>query len=106
METEVIRVLIVDDHQVVRRGLRTFLELQPDIVVVGEAADGLAAVDLAARLRPDVVLMDIVMPQLDGIEATRRIKARCDDIGVIALTSFVGEEQVMPVIEAAPPLTC
>lgn len=100
METEAIRVLIVDDHQVVRRGLRTFLELQPDIVVVGEAADGLAAVDLAARLRPDVVLMDIVMPQLDGIEATRRIKARCDDIGVIALTSFAGEEQVMPVIEA------
>ena len=100
METEAIRVLIVDDNQVVRRGLRTFLELQPDILVVGEAADGLAAVDLAARLRPDVVLMDIVMPQLDGIEATRRIKARCDDIGVIALTSFVGEEHVMPVIEA------
>lgn len=73
-KTDPIRVLIVDDHQIVRTGLRTFLELQDDIAVVGEAADGLAAVDLAARLEPDVVLMDIVMPKLDGIAATRKIR--------------------------------
>ena len=99
-KTEPIRVLIVDDHQIVRTGLRTFLELQDDIAVVGEAADGLAAVDLAARLEPDVVLMDIVMPEQDGIAATRKIKELHNDIGVIALTSFVGDEQVMPALEA------
>jgi DNA-binding NarL/FixJ family response regulator len=99
-ESEPIKVLIVDDHQVVRRGLRTFLDLQDDIVVVGEAGDGLAAVDLAARLKPDVVLMDLVMPELDGIGATRRIKELDAEIGVIALTSFAGDEQVVPAIEA------
>jgi NarL family two-component system response regulator LiaR len=99
-ETETIKVLICDDHQVVRQGLRTFLDLQDDIVVVGEAADGRAAVDLAEQLAPDVVLMDIVMPTMDGIEATRRIKDLGRGIGVIALTSFAGDEQVVPVIEA------
>ncbi len=95
-----IRVLIVDDHQVVRRGLRTFLDLNDDIEVVGEAQDGLEGVGLAARLRPDVVLMDIVMPRLDGIEATRRIKQEAADVGVIALTSFAGDDQVLPALEA------
>ena len=95
-----IRVLIVDDHQVVRQGLRTFLELQDDIEVVGEAGDGRAAVELAARLEPDVVLMDIVMPRLDGIEATRRIKEHAPGVGVIALTSFAGDDQVLPALEA------
>ena len=99
-QTEPIRVLIVDDHQIVRSGLRTFLELQQDIVVIGEAGDGLAAVELAARLSPHVVLMDIVMPKLGGIEATRRIKQLNSDIAVIALTSFAGDEQVMPALEA------
>ena len=99
-ETGTIKVLIVDDHQVVRQGLKTFLDLQDDIVVVGEAADGLAAVDLVAQLRPDVVLMDIVMPRLDGIEATRRIKELDTGAGVIVLTSFAGDEQVVPAIEA------
>jgi NarL family two-component system response regulator LiaR len=97
---EPIRVLIVDDHQIVRTGLRTFLELQDDIIVAGEAADGLAAVDLAARLKPHVVLMDIVMPKQDGIAATRAIKALGNDIRVIALTSFAGDQQVMPALEA------
>jgi NarL family two-component system response regulator LiaR len=99
-ERERIRVLIVDDHQVVRRGLRTFLELQDDLEVVGEAGDGLQGVELAARLQPDVVLMDIVMPRMDGIEATRRIKERAAGAGVIALTSFAGDDQVLPALEA------
>jgi NarL family two-component system response regulator LiaR len=93
-------VLIVDDHQVVRRGLRTFLELHDDLDVVGEAGDGLEGVEQAAALRPDVVLMDIVMPRLDGIEATRRIKEQSAAVGVIALTSFAGDDQVLPALEA------
>jgi NarL family two-component system response regulator LiaR len=99
-ETETIKVLIVDDHQVVRQGLKTFLDLQDDIAVIGEAADGLTAVDRVAQLRPDVVLMDIVMPKLDGIEATRRIKELGTGAGVIVLTSFAGDEQVLPALEA------
>jgi len=99
-ESAPIRVLIVDDHQVVRRGLRTFLELHDDLDVVGEAGDGLEGVEQAAALRPDVVLMDIVMPRLDGIEATRRIKQQSAAVGVIALTSFAGDDQVLPALEA------
>jgi NarL family two-component system response regulator LiaR len=95
-----IKVLIVDDHQVVRQGLRTFLELQPDIVVLGEARDGQQAVEMAQKLRPDVVLMDLVMPRLDGIGATRQIKALRSAIQVIALTSFTEDEQVFPAIQA------
>jgi len=95
-----IRILIVDDHQVVRQGLRTFLELQPDIEVVGEASDGLAAVDLVRSLEPDIVLMDLVMPTLDGVEATRRIKALGGRSQVIALTSFTEDDKVFPAIQA------
>jgi two-component system, NarL family, response regulator LiaR len=83
-----IRVLIVDDHRVVRQGLRTFLELHDDIEVVGEADNGAAAVDLSLQLRPDIVLMDLVMPGLDGISATRLVRALEGGPQVIALTSF------------------
>jgi NarL family two-component system response regulator LiaR len=95
-----IRVLIADDHQVVRRGLRTFLELQSDIEVVGEASDGSAAVDMARQLEPDVVLMDLVMPGRDGISATREIKGFCGKTHVIALTSFTEDDKVFPAIQA------
>ena len=97
---ERVRVLIVDDHQVVRQGLRTFLGLHPEIVVVGEAADGLAAVQLAAQLEPDVILMDLVMPGLDGIAATRQIKAQRPRTQVVALTSFTEDDKVIPAIQA------
>jgi NarL family two-component system response regulator LiaR len=99
-EAEKIKVLIVDDHRVVRHGLRTFLELHDDIVVVGEAADGLAAVEMVSRLVPHVVLMDLVMPQMDGIAATRRIKSLGAAAQVIALTSFTEDDKVFPAIQA------
>lgn len=95
-----IKVLIVDDHQVVRQGLRTFLELQPDIIVVGEAGDGQTAVEMVRQLQPDVVLMDLVMPRLDGVSATRQVKALESGVKVIALTSFTEDDKVFPAIQA------
>ncbi len=95
-----ISVLIADDHQVVRQGLRTFLELHADMVVVGEAGDGAEAVELARQLQPDIVLMDLVMPGMDGIAATREIKALGNRTQVIALTSFTEDDKVFPVIQA------
>jgi NarL family two-component system response regulator LiaR len=95
-----ISVLIVDDHPIVRQGLRTLLELQDDLLVVGEAVNGKAAVEMAARLKPDVVLMDLVMPEMDGISATRQISALKQSTRVIALTSFVEDEKVIPAIQA------
>jgi len=97
---EKIKVLIVDDHQVVRQGLRTFLELQEDIIVVGEAGDGLQAVEMVHQYQPDVVLMDLVMPRLDGIAATRQVKSSAADVKVIALTSFTEDDKVFPAIQA------
>lgn len=95
-----IRILLVDDHGMVRRGMRDFLDLHDDLEVVGEAADGMAAVEQCAALHPDVVIMDLLMPALDGIEATRRIKAAWPDIEVVALTSFIEEARVVAAIEA------
>jgi NarL family two-component system response regulator LiaR len=95
-----LKVLIVDDHQVVRQGLRTFLELVDDIQVVGEAGDGEAGVEAARRELPDVVLMDLVMPGMDGIAATRQIRALGLGAQVIALTSFTEDDKVFPAIQA------
>ena len=99
-QTEPIRVLIVDDHGVVRRGLRGFLDLLDDLEVVGEAENGLEAIDAAARLNPDVILMDLLMPQLDGGGAIARIKAAQPEIEIVALTSFIEEEKVTSALEA------
>jgi DNA-binding NarL/FixJ family response regulator len=96
----VIGVLIADDHAVVRQGLRTFLELQDDIEVVGEAADGEEALAQAAALAPDVVLMDLVMPRLGGVEAIERLRASGSTARVIVLTSFLDEDKVLPAVHA------
>lgn len=95
-----IRVLIVDDHPVVRQGLRSFLQTIDGIDVVGEAADGEEGARLAAELEPDVVLMDLAMPKVDGIEATRRITEDSPSVKVIALTSFATDDKVFPAIRA------
>jgi NarL family two-component system response regulator LiaR len=100
MAPDPIRVLIVDDHAVVREGLRTFLELQDGIEVVAEAADGEQAVARATELEPDVVLMDLVMPHLDGIGAMRELRRRASPSRVIVLTSFLDDERLMPALQA------
>jgi two-component system, NarL family, response regulator LiaR len=98
--TESIRVLVVDDHAVVREGLQTFLELQDGIEVAGEAADGEEAIALAERLRPDVVLMDLVMPGLDGLGAMRALRDRVPEARVIVLTSFADDDKLLPALRA------
>lgn len=95
-----IRVLIADDHHVVRRGLVFFLKTQQDIEIVGEAKNGQEAIELAEKFRPDIVLMDLEMPVLNGIEATREIKKQCPEIKVMMLTSFSDQDHVIPAIEA------
>ena len=97
---ESIRVLLVDDHAVVREGLRTFLELQDGIEIAGEAADGEAAIREAERLHPDVILMDLVMPKLDGVGAMQELRRRLPSIRVIVLTSFMQDERLLPAIQA------
>jgi two-component system, NarL family, response regulator LiaR len=95
-----IRVLVVDDHAVVREGLRTFLGLQDGLEVVGEAADGEEAVRVAEHVRPDVVLMDLVMPRRDGVGAMRELRRRLPRTRVIVLTSFTDDERLLPAIQA------
>jgi DNA-binding NarL/FixJ family response regulator len=97
---EAIRVLIVDDHAVVREGLRTFLELQAGIEIAGEASDGEEALTLAERARPDVILMDLVMPKLDGLAAMRELQRRQPEARVIVLTSFLDDDRLLPAIRA------
>jgi NarL family two-component system response regulator LiaR len=95
-----IRVLLVDDHAMVRRGLATFLMVYEDLELVGEAADGRTAVQLCATLLPDVVLMDLVMPEMDGVATTRAIRQKFPTVQVIALTSFKEEERIQNVLQA------
>ena len=95
-----IRVLLADDHGVVRKGVRDFLEEEPDLEVVGEAVDGAQAVDMALALQPDVVVMDIKMPQLSGIEATKRIKAAAPQVRVLALSAYDDDPYVWGLLEA------
>ena len=95
-----IRVLLVDDHSVVRMGLRTFFDMLDDIEVVGEASDGSEGVAMARRLKPDVVLMDLLMPNMDGVTAIGRIKAEMPETEIVTMTSFIEEEKVTAALEA------
>lgn len=95
-----IRVLVVDDHEIVRKGIRALLATKRDIQVVGEARNGAEAVDQAQSLHPDVVLMDLVMPRMNGIQATREITTALPAVRVLVLTSFAADEQVFPAIQA------
>ena len=95
-----IRVLIADDHAVVRQGLRTYLELQDDVEVVGEAADGAAAVDAAERHAPDVVLLDLAMPRLDGVAALKVLRERVPDARVLVLTSFGEDDRLFAALRS------
>ena len=95
-----IRVLIVDDHAMVRQGIATFIELQDDVELVGEAANGREAIARVEECKPDVVLMDLVMPEMDGVTATHEIKARHPDVKVLVLTSFVHDAQITPALQA------
>jgi DNA-binding NarL/FixJ family response regulator len=95
-----IRILIADDHHVVRRGLAFFLKTQKDIEIIGEAGNGREAVELARKLKPDLILMDLVMPEIDGIQATKIIKNEMPDIKIMMLTSFSDQDHVIPALEA------
>jgi DNA-binding NarL/FixJ family response regulator len=98
--TDKISILITDDHALVRQGIRAFLELQPDITVIGEADSGEAAVRMAAELVPDVVLMDLVMPGIGGVEATRQVKQVSPHSQIIVLTSYHEDEYIFPALRA------
>ncbi|QFT90349.1 Transcriptional regulatory protein LiaR [Bacillus sp. THAF10] len=95
-----IRVLFVDDHEMVRIGVTAYLSAQPDIEVIAEADDGLPAIDLALEHKPDIILMDLVMKEMDGIEATRRIMEAWPEAKIIIVTSFLDDEKVYPALEA------
>jgi NarL family two-component system response regulator LiaR len=95
-----IRVFVADDHTIVRRGIRAVLETIEDMDMVGDAANGRQAVDAVASLQPDVILMDLVMPEMDGIEAIRQIRARQPKARILVLTTFAGEDKILPAIKS------
>lgn len=98
--TQPIRLLLVDDHEMVRDGVRAFFEAHPDFEVAGEAASGAEAVEQAARLVPDVVLMDLIMPGMDGVEATRQVKKVSPRSQIVVLTSYHEDEHIFPALKA------
>ena len=100
MAESTIRILIADDHVIVRKGIRALLKTEPGMEVVGEAGDGQEAVSLAQTLKPDLILMDLVMPRMDGIEATRRITGQAQAPNILVLTSFAADDKVFPAIKA------
>ena len=95
-----IKVLIVDDHDMVRKGLGAFLKSKPDLMMVGEARDGKQAIQLCSSLQPHVVLMDLIMPEMSGVDAIREIRRQCPQIQIIALTSFIEQELVQEALHA------
>jgi len=97
---ERMRILLAEDHKVVREGTRRLLESQPDFEVVGEASDGIEAVELAKKLKPEIIIMDVSMPRLNGIEATRQIKAIYPNIAILPLTGYDDDEYVFALLEA------
>jgi NarL family two-component system response regulator LiaR len=99
-ENGTIRVMLVDDHDMVRRGLATFLMAKTDLELVGEAADGIEALEVCAEVQPDVILMDLIMPGMDGAAATRAIREQWPDVQVIALTSFQEKNLIKEALEA------
>ena len=98
--TQKIKVILVDDHEMVRLGLKSFLNLQPDVEVVGEAGNGLDGINLALELKPDVVVMDLVMPEMSGVEATLKLLEEWKEAKILVLTSYLDNEKMYPVIEA------
>jgi len=100
MGTQKIRVLVADDHALIREGVKAILELQPDIEVVGEARDGVEAVTLAQTLKPDVILLDLMMPRQDGLAAIREIVAATPEVRILVLTSFANDDRVFPAIKS------
>ena len=98
--TSPIHVLVADDHAIIRKGIRAMLEIVPDIEVVGETVNGREAVTKVKKLQPDVILMDLVMPEMDGIEAIRHIKAHQPEARILVLTTFAGEDKIFPAIKA------
>jgi len=99
-QPQIIRVLIVDDHTIVRRGIKALLAQTDDIQVIGEAGNGLEAIRLSHELEPDVILMDLLMPKMDGLEATRQITSLRPQMRVLVMTSFVFDEKIFPAIKA------
>ncbi len=100
MDPKPIRIMITDDHAIVRKGIRALLATEHNIQVVGEASDGAQAIEQAQTLKPDVILMDLVMPKTDGIEATRQITAKIPGMRILVLTSFAADDKVFPAIKA------